>query len=195
MHALRKYILSSLAEFIIRRAFQGKSNSLPVELTKRSGCHNTTNSSNILLSSYRRTRGELPVATISRKTTKRFSSQITIFKTSCTCKRPPSVKRPRRLSQLYFVCRCISWNALILISLHKESSVHPSSKLLLCSLATSDLCVGLIAEPLFFIYFMPQVSKQWNTCRYAVIARLITSYILRGVSAGTLTSCYIYLIV
>ena len=109
MHALRKYIISSLAEFIIRRAFQGQSNSLPAELTKRSGCHNTTNSSNILLSTYRRTRGELPVATISRKTTKRFSSQIIIFKTSCTCKRPPSVKRPRRLSQLYFVSRCISW--------------------------------------------------------------------------------------
>ena len=83
-------------------------------------------------------------------------------------------------------------NALILISLHKESSVHPSSKLLLCSLATIDLCVVLIAEPLFVIYFMSQVSKQWNTCCYAVIAHLITSYMLRGVSAGTLTSCYIY---
>ena len=40
-------------------------------------------------------------------------------------------------------------NVLILIALHKESSLHPPSKLLLRSLATTDLCVGLISEPLF----------------------------------------------
>ena len=79
-------------------------------------------------------------------------------------------------------------NALILISLHKESSLHPPSKLLLRSLATTDLCVGLIAEPLSVIYWMSQVNKQWNICRYAVIAQFITSYILCGVSVGTLTA-------
>ena len=35
-------------------------------------------------------------------------------------------------------------NTLILIALRKESSLHPPSKLLLRSLATTDLCVGLI---------------------------------------------------
>ena len=49
-------------------------------------------------------------------------------------------------------------NALILIALHKESSLHPPSKLLLCNLATTDLCVGLIAEPLSVIYWMSQVN-------------------------------------
>ena len=34
-------------------------------------------------------------------------------------------------------------NSLILIALHKESSLHPPSKLLLRCLATTDLCVGL----------------------------------------------------
>jgi len=39
-------------------------------------------------------------------------------------------------------------NALILIALQKESFLHPPSKLLLRSLAATDLCVGLISEPL-----------------------------------------------
>ena len=39
-------------------------------------------------------------------------------------------------------------NALILVALRKESSLHPPSKILLRSLATTDLCVGLIVEPL-----------------------------------------------
>ena len=39
-------------------------------------------------------------------------------------------------------------NALILVALRKESSLHPPSKLLLRNLATTDICVGLISEPL-----------------------------------------------
>ena len=79
-------------------------------------------------------------------------------------------------------------NVLILISLHKETSLHPPSKLLLRNLATTDLCVGLIAEPLTVIFWMSQVNKQWNICRYAVIAQFIRNYILCGVSVGTLTA-------
>ena len=35
-------------------------------------------------------------------------------------------------------------NTLILVALHKESSLHPPSKLLYCCLATTDLLVGLV---------------------------------------------------
>ena len=35
-------------------------------------------------------------------------------------------------------------NSLILIALHKESSLHPPSKLLYRCLATTDLLVGLV---------------------------------------------------
>ena len=49
-------------------------------------------------------------------------------------------------------------NALILVALHKESSLHPPSKLLLRSLATTDLCVGLLSEPLTVIYWMSMSS-------------------------------------
>ena len=79
-------------------------------------------------------------------------------------------------------------NALILSALHKESSLHPPSKLLLRNLATTDLCVGLIAEPLAVIFWTSQVNQQWNICRYVVMVQFITNYILFGVSVETLTA-------
>ena len=78
-------------------------------------------------------------------------------------------------------------NAMILIALHKESSLHPPSKLLLCSLATTDLCVGLISEPLTVIYWMSVINEHWNIYRYVNDASLITSYILCTVSLTTMT--------
>ena len=39
-------------------------------------------------------------------------------------------------------------NALILVALHKESSLHPPTKLLFRCLAVTDLCVGLFIQPL-----------------------------------------------
>ena len=40
-------------------------------------------------------------------------------------------------------------NSLILVALHKESRLHPPSKLLYRCLATIDLLVGLVGQPLF----------------------------------------------
>jgi len=79
-------------------------------------------------------------------------------------------------------------NTLVLTALHKESSLHPSSKLLLRSLATTDLCVGLISEPLTIIYWMSIANKHWTICPFALLAQFITSYILCGVSVATLTA-------
>ena len=45
-------------------------------------------------------------------------------------------------------------NVLILIALYEESSLHSPSKVLLSNLAATDLCVGLIIEPLTVIYLM-----------------------------------------
>jgi len=80
-----------------------------------------------------------------------------------------------------------SGNILVLIALHKESSPHPPSKLLLRSLATTDICVGLISEPLTVIYWMSAANEHWNICPFAFVAQFITSYILCGVSVATLT--------
>ena len=40
-------------------------------------------------------------------------------------------------------------NALILVALHKVSSIHPPTKLFFRCLALTDLCVGLIVQPIF----------------------------------------------
>ena len=78
-------------------------------------------------------------------------------------------------------------NALILIALRKESSLHPPSKLLLRSLATTDLCVGLFAEPLSVAYWMSVANEHWNICPHLSVASFVASYILCGVSVATLT--------
>ena len=79
-------------------------------------------------------------------------------------------------------------NALILIALHKESSLHPPSKFLLRSLATGDLGVGLIPQPFSVIYWMSVANEHWNVRPYAFMALHITSFILCGVSLLTLTA-------
>ena len=79
-------------------------------------------------------------------------------------------------------------NTLILVALHKESSLHPPSKLLLRCLATTDLGVGVITEPLYVTYLMSVVNQRWNICRYAFTATLIAGYTLGSVSLLTLTA-------
>ena len=79
-------------------------------------------------------------------------------------------------------------NTLILAALCKESSLHPPSKLLLRSLAITDLCVGLISEPLYVTYLMFVVNEHWKICRYLLTAAFIISTILCGVSLLTLAA-------
>ncbi|RMX43769.1 hypothetical protein pdam_00019504 [Pocillopora damicornis] len=56
-------------------------------------------------------------------------------------------------------------NSLILIALQKPSSLHPPSKVLLCSLAASDLCVGLILQPLVAILLTAVAVESKSLCR------------------------------
>ena len=79
-------------------------------------------------------------------------------------------------------------NTLILAALRKESSLHPPSKLLLRSLAITDLCVGLISEPLYVTFLLSVVNKHWNMCRYRLLVRFETDSIFGGVSLLTLTA-------
>ena len=69
-------------------------------------------------------------------------------------------------------------NALILVALHKESSLHPPSKLLLRCLATTDLCVGLISEPSNVVYWVFVVNEHWNTCFFAFASKFSTAHML-----------------
>ena len=60
-------------------------------------------------------------------------------------------------------------NTLILAALHKETSLHPPSKLLYRNLAITDLCVGIIVEPIKVAYWIPVVNRRWDICYYAYL--------------------------
>ena len=79
-------------------------------------------------------------------------------------------------------------NSLILVAPHKESSLHPPSKLLYQSLAITDPCVGIIVDPLVVTRLIAVMNQEWNICRYAVDSIFISGYILFSVSLLTLTA-------
>ena len=80
-------------------------------------------------------------------------------------------------------------NALILAALHKETSLHPPTKLLFRCLAVTDLCVGLVTQPLYTIAVMPQGTKMnWVVLNYLITGNYISSYTLCGMSALTSTA-------
>ena len=56
-------------------------------------------------------------------------------------------------------------NSLILVALHKESSLHPPSKLLYRCLATTDLLVGIFSQPIMATYWMLVVQEHWSLCQ------------------------------
>ena len=82
----------------------------------------------------------------------------------------------------------IPGNSLILVALHKESSLHSPSKLLYRCLATTDLLVGLVTQPLYTTYWMSLVHEHWSLCQYARDAVYVSSYALCSVSLLTLTA-------
>ena len=80
-------------------------------------------------------------------------------------------------------------NTLILVALHKESaSLRPSSKLLFRNLAITDLCVGIITEPLVVTYWMTLVNERVNICRYVLAGTDLTAHLLTAVSLLTLSA-------
>ena len=79
-------------------------------------------------------------------------------------------------------------NALILVTLRQESSLHPPTKLLLSNLATTDLCVGVIVQPLAATLLLTVVNEHWNICRHVLMAAVITSSVSCAVSLWTLNA-------
>ncbi|CAH3194693.1 unnamed protein product [Porites evermanni] len=76
-------------------------------------------------------------------------------------------------------------NTLILVALHKETSLHRPSKLLYRNIAITDLCVGIIAEPLYVTYWTSVVKERWGICYHANLAVGISGYTLCSVSLLT----------
>ena len=74
-------------------------------------------------------------------------------------------------------------NALILVALHKVTSIHPPTKLFFRCLALTDLGVGLIAQPLHVIRIMcPLVKINVHYVFYILQVRRIVSWCLGGAS-------------
>ena len=77
-------------------------------------------------------------------------------------------------------------NVLIIFALQKPLSLHPPSKLLFGSLASTDLCVGLLVQPIHVAFLMSPDHSE--SCHF--IGRLVNSIgiIFAGVSLLTLTA-------
>ena len=79
-------------------------------------------------------------------------------------------------------------NVLILIALHKESSLHPPSKLMFRCLAVTDLCVGLISHPVFAAGLLFLINELRNLCYYFSVWIDIVGIVFSGVSLSTATA-------
>ena len=81
-----------------------------------------------------------------------------------------------------------SGNFLILLVLHKVSSIHPPSRALLRCLLITDLCVGLVSQPLFVSYLMAIEEKNRSLCIRIEDLTFAVNSVLIGRSITTLTT-------
>lgn len=80
-------------------------------------------------------------------------------------------------------------NVLILVALQDVLTIHPPSKLLFRCLSSTDLCVGLISQPVFIVYLFTIANKKWNWfCGLSETLAYISSSLLCGESITTLTA-------
>ena len=78
-------------------------------------------------------------------------------------------------------------NSLILVSLHKETSLHPPTKLLLRCLTITDLCVGVIIHPLTVFFHSYSVTTVNNLKMFHYVDRFhkASSFVLCQVTILT----------
>lgn len=76
-------------------------------------------------------------------------------------------------------------NVLIIIAFQKVRSFHPPSRLLLSCLAFTDLCVGLIAQPLYASFLLSQEHSKH--CYYFAGLSNVIAVTFCGVSLLTMT--------
>ena len=71
-------------------------------------------------------------------------------------------------------------NALILVALHKETSLHPPTKFLFRCLAVTDLCVGVITQPFFTVGLLSSVTTEmsWKGIYLINIVSTVSSFVL-----------------
>ena len=77
-------------------------------------------------------------------------------------------------------------NALILVALSKETSLHPSTTLLFRCLAVTDLFAGLSSQPLFAHAIIARIAK--TNYQDSDKGFIVTGFILCGISVLTSTA-------
>jgi len=78
-------------------------------------------------------------------------------------------------------------NVLILIALHKVSSIHPPTKLFFRCLAVTDLCVGLFIQPVYATEVMSRMIKVNMSIFLTKSLRSASAWLLCGVPDLTST--------
>ena len=81
-------------------------------------------------------------------------------------------------------------NALILVALHKETSLHPPTKSLLQCLAITDLCVGVITQPPYAVLLFSSVTTGMSRQVIYYLNKLFkgSGFVLSQVSIFTATA-------
>ena len=79
-------------------------------------------------------------------------------------------------------------NLLVLVSFWRTPSLFTPSNVLLLSLALTDLGVGLVAAPLFFVSCLAKISKRSELYCSIAPAVVFASYSLCSISLSTLTT-------
>ena len=97
-------------------------------------------------------------------------------------------KIPFSVFNILLCIPAILGNILVIVALRKVSCprLYPPSKLLLGCLASTDVCVGLIAEPLYVVYIM--LPEQSRHCFFVKIIANTATTIFGLVSLLTLTT-------
>ena len=78
-------------------------------------------------------------------------------------------------------------NSLILVALHRVSSIYPPTKLFFRCLAVTDFCVGLVAQPLFATFILLIITEvvKGNISNFVHESYNTLTWILSGVSLLT----------
>ena len=78
-------------------------------------------------------------------------------------------------------------NLLILVDLEKDSRLHPPSKLLFRSLASTDLYVGLIAQPSIVVYLILILKRDYSLYETSERVPNLSCVVFTVISLCTLT--------
>ena len=88
---------------------------------------------------------------------------------------------------ILFGITAIAGNTVILIALHKETSLNQASKVLLRNLVASDLCVGFV-QIAYGVHWISILQGWWQICRLLYLVTRIAGTISIVVSLLTMTA-------